>query len=109
MFAIDSFEPIGDKILIKRLNHRRQVGSILLPDNAIPQSQEGIVIAHGSGDRDSTGQLVPMDISSGNRVFFGKHSGTLVQTIGETEYWIMRESELIGVIVNVKSRASTDS
>ena len=94
-----SFRPLHDRILIKRLEEGEQrQGGIIIPDTAKEKPQEGEVIAVGPGGRDESGKLIPIDVKVGDRVLFGKWSGTEVKLDG-VEYMIMKESDLMGVLV----------
>ena len=93
-----NFRPLHDRILIKRIEERETVkGGIIIPDTAKEKPQEGEVIAVGPGGRDESGKLIPIDVKPGNRVLFGKWSGTEVKLDGE-ELLIMKESDIMGVI-----------
>jgi len=92
------FRPMHDRVLVRRIDaEERTKGGIIIPDTAKEKPQEGEVIAIGSGVRDDTGKLVPMDLEVGDRVLFGKWSGTEVQIDGE-DLLIMKESDILGVI-----------
>ena len=93
-----AFRPLGDRVLVKRVEEEEKTkGGIIIPDTAKEKPQEGEVIAVGPGGRDESGKLVPIDIKSGDRVLFGKWSGTEVKLDGE-ELLIMKESDIMGVI-----------
>ena len=90
--------PLQDRVLIKRLAEEAKTkGGIIIPDTAKEKPQEGEIVAVGPGGRDETGKLVPLDVKAGNRVLFGKWSGTEVKIDGE-ELLIMKESDIMGVI-----------
>ena len=90
--------PLGDRVLVKPLEREgKSSGGILLPDTAQEKPQEGEVIAVGPGARDESGKLIPIDVKAGNRVLFGKWSGTEVKLDGE-ELLIMKESDIMGVL-----------
>lgn len=92
------FRPMHDRVLVRRIDaEERTKGGIIIPDTAKEKPQEGEVVAIGSGVRDDTGKLVPMDLEVGDRVLFGKWSGTEVQIDGE-DLLIMKESDILGVI-----------
>ena len=92
------FRPLHDRILIKRIDaEERTKGGIIIPDTAKEKPQEGEVIAVGPGARDESGKLVPLDVKAGDRVLFGKWSGTEVKLDGE-DLLIMKESDVMGVI-----------
>ena len=91
-------KPIGDRVLVKHIEEKEQVrGGIIIPDSAKEKPQEGEVVAVGPGGRDEAGKLVPIDVKPGNRVLFGKWSGTEVKLDGE-ELLIMKVSDIMGVI-----------
>ena len=90
--------PLHDRIIVQRLEEGEQkVGGIIIPDTAKEKPQQGEVIAVGPGGRDETGKLIPIDVKVGDRVLFGKWSGTEVKIDG-TEYLIMKESDVMGVL-----------
>ena len=90
--------PLGDRILVKRVKEEeRTKGGIIIPDTAKEKPQEGEVIAVGPGARDESGKLVPLELKAGDRVLFGKWSGTEVKIDGE-DLLIMKESDVMGVI-----------
>ena len=92
------FRPLHDRIVIRRLEGEdRTKGGIIIPDTAKEKPQEGEVVAVGPGGRDEAGKLVPVDLRAGDRVLFGKWSGTEVKIDGE-ELLIMKESDVMGVI-----------
>jgi len=93
-----SFRPIHDRILIKRVEDKQTVkGGILIPDTAKEKPQEGVVVAVGNGKREKDGEVVPLDVKAGDRILFGKFSGTEVK-IDNEEYLILREEEVLGII-----------
>ena len=93
-----SFRPLGDRVLVKRVEEETKTkGGIIIPDTAKEKPQEGEVIAAGPGARDESGKLVPLDLKAGDRVLFGKWSGTEVKIDGE-DLLIMKESDIMGVI-----------
>lgn len=92
------FRPLHDRVLVRRIDaEERTAGGIIIPDTAKEKPQEGEVIAAGSGGRNEDGQLVPLDVKPGDRVLFGKWSGTEVKIDGK-ELLIMKESDLLGVV-----------
>jgi chaperonin GroES len=92
------FRPLHDRIVIRRLEGEDKTkGGIIIPDTAKEKPQEGEVVAVGPGARDEAGKLVPVDLRAGDRVLFGKWSGTEVKIDGE-ELLIMKESDVMGVI-----------
>jgi chaperonin GroES len=93
------FRPLHDRVVIKRIEaEEKSSGGIIIPDTAKEKPQEGEVIAVGPGGRDESGKLIPIDVKVGDRVLFGKWSGTEVKLDG-IEYIIMKESDLMGVVV----------
>ena len=93
------FRPLHDRVVIKRIEaEEKSSGGIIIPDTAKEKPQEGEVIAVGPGGRDESGKLIPIDVKVGDRVLFGKWSGTEVKLDG-VEYMIMKESVLMGVLV----------
>ena len=98
------FRPLHDRVVIKRIEaEEKTTGGIIIPDTAKEKPQEGEVIAVGPGGRDEAGQLIPIDVKVGDRVLFGKWSGTEVKLDG-VEYLIMKESDLMGVLVEAQAR-----
>jgi chaperonin GroES len=92
------FRPLHDRVLIKRLDSESKTsGGIIIPDTAAEKPQQGEVIAVGPGSRDEAGKLVPIDLKKGDKVLFGKWSGTEVKIDGE-ELIIMKESDIMGVL-----------
>ena len=92
------FRPLHDRVLIRRVeSDEKTAGGIIIPDTAKEKPMEGKVIAVGPGARGDDGKLVPMDVKKGDRVLFGKWSGTEVKLDGE-ELIIMKESDIMGVI-----------
>ncbi len=92
------FRPLHDRVVIRRIEGEEKTrGGIIIPDIAKEKPQEGEVIAAGPGARDESGKLVPLDLKAGDRVLFGKWSGTEVKIDGE-DLLIMKESDVMGVI-----------
>ncbi len=92
------FRPLHDRVVIKRANNEaKSAGGIIIPDTAGEKPQQGDVVAVGPGARDETGKLVPLDIKKGDKVLFGKWSGTEVKIDGQ-ELLIMKESDIMGVL-----------
>ena len=92
------FRPLHDRVVIRRIEGEEKTkGGIIIPDTAKEKPQEGEVIAAGPGARDESGTLVPLDVKAGDRVLFGKWSGTEVKIDGE-DLLIMKESDIMGVI-----------
>jgi chaperonin GroES len=93
-----TFRPLHDRVAVRRLDQEEKTrGGIIIPDTAKEKPQEGEVIAVGPGARDERGQLVPLDVKVGDRVLFGKWSGTEVKIDGE-EILIMKENDIMGVL-----------
>ena len=92
------FRPLHDRVVIRRVEQEeKSTGGIIIPDTAKEKPMEGEVIAVGPGGRDETGKLLPIDVKVGDRVLFGKWSGTEVKIDGE-ELLIMKESDIMGVV-----------
>ena len=92
------FRPLHDRVVVKRIEaDERSKGGIIIPDSAKEKPQEGEVVAVGPGGRDENGKLIVMDLKAGDRVLFGKWSGTEVKLDGD-ELLIMKESDVMGVI-----------
>jgi len=92
------FRPLHDRVVVTRVEaEEKTAGGILIPDTAKEKPQQGEVIAVGPGGRDETGKLIPIDLKVGDRVLFGKWSGTEVKIDG-VEYLIMKESDIMGVL-----------
>jgi chaperonin GroES len=99
------FRPLHDRVVVRRLEQEEKTaGGIIIPDTAKEKPQEGEVVAVGPGARDEHGKLVPLDLKAGDRVLFGKWSGTEVKIDGE-ELMIMKESDVMGVIEGKPSKA----
>jgi chaperonin GroES len=92
------FRPLHDRVLVKRIEQEEKTkGGIIIPDTAKEKPQEGEVMAIGSGSRGEDGTVIPLDVKVGDRILFGKWSGSEVKIEGE-ELLIMKESDLLGVI-----------
>ena len=92
------FRPLHDRVVVTRIDaENKTAGGIIIPDTAKEKPTEGKVIAVGPGGRDESGKLIPIDVKKGDRVLFGKWSGTEVKIDG-VEYLIMKESDIMGVI-----------
>ena len=92
------FRPLHDRVVVKRVTaEEKSAGGIIIPDSAQEKPQQGEVVAVGPGGRDEAGKLIPIDVKAGDRVLFGKWSGTEVKIDG-TEYLIMKESDIMGVL-----------
>ena len=96
--AKTKFRPLHDRVVVRRIEAEEKTkGGIIIPDTAKEKPQEGEVVAVGPGGRDEAGKLVAMDLKAGDRVLFGKWSGTEVKIDGE-ELLIMKESDIMGVV-----------
>ena len=96
--AKTNFRPLHDRVVVRRVDSEEKTkGGIIIPDTAKEKPQEGEIIAVGSGARDEAGKLVPLDVKTGDRVLFGKWSGTEVKLNGE-DLLIMKESDIMGII-----------
>ena len=92
------FRPLHDRVVVRRINAEEKTkGGIIIPDTAKEKPSEGEIIAVGPGGRDENGKLIPIDLKAGDRVLFGKWSGTEVKLDGE-DLLIMKESDIMGVI-----------
>jgi chaperonin GroES len=92
------FRPLHDRVVVKRIEaEEKSTGGIIIPDTAKEKPSQGEVIAVGPGGRDESGKLIPIDVKEGDRVLFGKWSGTEVKIDGE-ELLIMKESDIMGII-----------
>jgi chaperonin GroES len=95
------FRPLHDRVVVKRIEAEEKTkGGIIIPDTAKEKPQQGEVIAIGAGARDETGKLTELDVRVGDRILFGKWSGTEIKIDGE-DLLIMKESDVLGVIENV--------
>ena len=98
------FRPLHDRVLVRRIEQEEKTaGGIIIPDTAQEKPMEGEVIAAGSGTHRDDGTIVPLDVKAGDRILFGKWSGTEVKIDGE-ELLIMKESDLLGVIEGAKKK-----
>jgi chaperonin GroES len=98
------FRPLHDRVVVKRLGEEEKTaGGIIIPDTAQEKPMEGEVITVGPGERSDDGKLTPLDVKAGDRVLFGKWSGTEVKIDGE-ELLIMKESDIMGVIEGGKKK-----
>ena len=90
--------PLHDRVLIKRIEEQESVrGGIIIPDSAKEKPQEGEVVAAGSGKRLENGTVIPLEVKEGDRVLFGKYSGTEIK-VDDNEYLILREDEILGIL-----------
>ena len=98
------FRPLHDRVVLKRIEAEEKTsGGIIIPDTAKEKPQQGEVVAVGPGGRDEAGKLIPIDLRAGDRVLFGKWSGTEVKIDG-VEYLIMKESDVMGVLTETEDR-----
>ena len=99
-----AFRPLHDRVVVKRIEEEaKTAGGIIIPDTAKEKPSQGEVIAVGPGGRDESGKLIPIDIQVGDRVLFGKWSGTEVKIDGQ-ELLIMKESDIMGVLTDTASK-----
>src|SRR5579863_10288296 len=92
------FRPLHDRVVVRRVEAEEKTkGGIIIPDTAKEKPQEGEVIAAGPGGRDESGKLIPLDLKTGDRILFGKWSGTEIKLDGE-DLLIMKESDVMGVV-----------
>ena len=97
--------PLHDRVILRRIEEGEQVrGGIIIPDSAKEKPQEGEVIAVGEGKRREDGERQPLDVKAGDRVLFGKYSGSEIKLDGE-EFLIMREDEILGIIQRAGAQA----
>ena len=100
-----NFRPLGDRVLVRRVEEEEKTrGGIIIPDTAKEKPQEGEVVAVGPGARDEDGERIDMDVKAGDRILFGKWSGTEVRIDGE-DLLIMKESDILGVVEGKASSA----
>jgi chaperonin GroES len=93
-----AFRPLGDRVLVKRVEEEEKTkGGIIIPDTAKEKPQEGEVVSVGPGARDDSGKIQPLDVKAGDRILFGKWSGTEVKIDGQ-DLLIMKESDVLGVV-----------
>ncbi len=93
-------KPLRDRVIVRRLNEEEKTrGGIIIPDTAKEKPQEGEVVAVGSGKVLEDGKIVPLEVKKGDKILFGKYSGTEVKVDGE-EFLMMREDEILGVLAN---------
>ena len=98
------FRPLHDRVVIQRIEaEAKSAGGIIIPDTAQEKPQQGKVSAVGPGGRDESGKLVPIDVKVGDRILFGKWSGTEVKIDG-VEYLIMKESDIMGVLIEAEAK-----
>jgi chaperonin GroES len=98
------FRPLHDRVLVERTDaEAKSAGGIIIPDTAKEKPQQGKIVGVGPGGRDESGKLIPIDLEVGDRVLFGKWSGTEVKIDG-VEYLIMKESDIMGVLVEIEAK-----
>ena len=102
-----AFRPLGDRVLVRRVEEEQKTkGGIIIPDSAKEKPQEGEVLAVGPGARDDSGKLQPLDVAVGDRILFGKWSGSEIKLEGE-DLLIMKESDILGVLdAEAKAKAA---
>ncbi|MDE1172964.1 MAG: co-chaperone GroES [Parvibaculaceae bacterium] len=98
------FRPLHDRVLVRRVEEEtKTAGGIIIPDTAQEKPSKGEIIAVGAGTRTEDGKILPLDVKAGDHVLFGKWSGTEVKIDG-TEYLIMKESDILGIIAAPKKK-----
>src|ERR1700719_3603176 len=98
------FRPLHDRVVLERIDaEEKTAGGIIIPDTAQEKPQQGKVVAVGPGGRDESGKLIPIDVRAGERILFGKWSGT-ERKINGGEYLIMKESDIMGVLVETEAK-----
>jgi chaperonin GroES len=100
-----NIRPLHDRIVVKRIEStENKIGGLFIPDSAKEKPQEGEVVAVGNGKRGEDGKVIPLDVKAGDRILFGKYSGSDIKIDG-TEYMIMREDEVLGVLEGGSKKA----
>ena len=100
-----AFRPLGDRVLVRRVEEEEKTkGGIIIPDTAKEKPQEGEVVAVGPGARDEAGKVHPLDVKKGDRILFGKWSGSEVKIDGE-DLLIMKQSDVLGILDAVAAKA----
>jgi chaperonin GroES len=98
------FRPLHDRVVVERIDaDAKSAGGIIIPDTAKEKPSQGEIVAVGPGGRDEAGKLIPIDLKAGDRVLFGKWSGTEVKIDG-VEYLIMKESDIMGVLTETAAK-----
>jgi chaperonin GroES len=101
-----TFRPLHDRVLIKRIEEKDTVkGGIIIPDSAKEKPQEGEVISVGPGKTLENGSVVPLEVKEGDRILFGKYSGTEIK-LQDQDYLILREDEIVGILMNAGKSAT---
>ena len=101
-----NIRPLYDRLVVKRIEEQEtKVGGLFIPDSAKEKPQEGEVVAVGKGKRLEDGKVVPLDVQKGDRILFGKYSGSEIRIDGE-EFMIMREDEVLGVLEGAPKKAT---
>ena len=99
------FSPLHNRVLVRRIEgDEKTAGGLIIPDSAKEKPQEGEIVAVGTGERKDSGDLIPMSVKAGDRILFGKWSGTEIKLDGE-ELLIMKESDILGVITEKSGKA----
>ena len=99
------FSPLHDRVLVRRIEgDEKTAGGLIIPDSAKEKPQEGEIVAVGTGERKDSGDLIPMSVKAGDKILFGKWSGTEIKLDGE-ELLIMKESDILGVITEKSGNA----
>jgi chaperonin GroES len=99
------FRPLHDRVLVRRIEQQEKTaGGIIIPDTAKEKPQEGEVIAAGAGIKNEDGKLTPLDVKAGDRILFGKWSGTEVRVDGE-DLLIMKESDILGIVEGTAAKS----
>ncbi len=95
---MDKIRPLGDRILVKRIKEEEKTkGGIIIPDTAKEKPQEGKIVAVGKGKKTDEGNVIPLEVKAGDRILFGKYSGSEIKIEGE-DLLIMREDDILGVL-----------
>ncbi len=101
-----NFRPLHDRIVIKRIEEKEMAkGGIIIPDSAKEKPQEGEVIAAGNGKKTEDGKIIPLDVKAGDRILFGKYSGTEIK-VDNQDFLILKEEEVLGVVEGKAATAS---
>ena len=102
---MDKIRPLGDRILVKRIKEEEKTkGGIIIPDTAKEKPQEGKVVAVGKGKKTDEGKVIALDVKAGDRILFGKYSGSEIKLDGQ-EYLIMREDDVLGILAGATKLA----